>query len=263
MLINGKYTHHYTVTAADMNSDYRLTPGAVLLYVQDCWARFMAVHHLAAFDIVKQGKIWVISEFHVCFMSVETFWSDELEVSVWNSECSTARLYSDFCIRNAEKDVVLAKGYACWNVLDSDTKRIERINLLPGLPALVLEMTLGSHRWVRDNRSGERIESVQHVVNRLDLDFNGHVNNRSYLNIAMMTAPDDFLRTHAPESLHLQWLHETFMGDTIRCDLHRIEDSSGEYLHCLYSGGTSVATIRSVWSPRTNCREVAESVGRK
>ena len=47
------YTHRYSLTAADMDTRYRMTPNAVLLYYQDCWARYMACLHLAAFDVVK------------------------------------------------------------------------------------------------------------------------------------------------------------------------------------------------------------------
>ena len=37
-----RYTHRYSITAADMDTRYRMTPSAVLLYFQDCWARYMA-----------------------------------------------------------------------------------------------------------------------------------------------------------------------------------------------------------------------------
>ena len=38
-----QYTHRYSLTAADMDTRYRMTPNAVLLYYQDCWARYMAL----------------------------------------------------------------------------------------------------------------------------------------------------------------------------------------------------------------------------
>ncbi len=38
-----QYTHRYSLTAADMDTRYRMTPNAVLLYYQDCWARYMGV----------------------------------------------------------------------------------------------------------------------------------------------------------------------------------------------------------------------------
>jgi acyl-CoA thioesterase FadM len=91
-----QYTHRYSLTAADMDTRYRMTPNAVLLYYQDCWARYMACLHLAAFDIVKQNRIWVITEFNAWFEEQTAFWSDDIDVSVWNSEVSALRLYAEF-----------------------------------------------------------------------------------------------------------------------------------------------------------------------
>lgn len=56
-----QYTHRYSLTAADMDTRYRMTPNAVLLYYQDCWARYMSCLHLAAFDVIKENRIWVMS----------------------------------------------------------------------------------------------------------------------------------------------------------------------------------------------------------
>lgn len=91
-----QYTHRYSLTAADMDTRYRMTPNAVLLYYQDCWARYMSCLHLAAFDVIKENRIWVITEFNAWFEDQTAFWSDDIEVTVWNSEISALRLYAEF-----------------------------------------------------------------------------------------------------------------------------------------------------------------------
>ena len=259
-----RYSHHYSITAADMNKDYRLTPSAVLLYYQDCWARFMSVHHLAAFDIVKQGMMWVITEFNVELTTADAFWSEELNVTVWNSELTPFRLYSEFVITTAENRTEVAKGYACWNLLNTVTKRLGRTDLLEGQPEIDSQLTIGEHKKSKIDEEGEIIQTVNHKVNHLDLDFNGHTNNRSYLSIAMLTAPDEFLLSHALRQMHIKWMHETFLGDTIRCELRRIDDSSTEFLHILYNGANQpVATITSQWQPISDRTEISEIVERK
>ena len=62
MISNGKYRHTYTSTASDITPLYRLTPNALLMYFQDSFARLMTIHNVAAFDIVKQRRMWVITE---------------------------------------------------------------------------------------------------------------------------------------------------------------------------------------------------------
>ena len=51
-----RYRHRYTVTATDMDAEYLLTPNAMLMYSQDCFARMMTTCGVAAFDVVKSGK---------------------------------------------------------------------------------------------------------------------------------------------------------------------------------------------------------------
>ncbi|MBQ4395459.1 MAG: hypothetical protein II825_09235 [Paludibacteraceae bacterium] len=62
-----QYAHRYSLTAADMDTRYRMTPNAVLLYYQDCWARYMSCLHLAAFDVIKHNLLWIITEFNAFF----------------------------------------------------------------------------------------------------------------------------------------------------------------------------------------------------
>lgn len=90
-----KYIQQFTVTANDMNNQYRLTPHAVLLYFQDCFARYMSHKHLAAFDLVKQHQMWIITEFRAELSTADVFWADDLEVTLWASEISTLRMYTD------------------------------------------------------------------------------------------------------------------------------------------------------------------------
>ena len=41
---------------------------------------------MAAFDLVHQNKLWVISEFSAHWKPDEAYWSQEIEVTVWNGE---------------------------------------------------------------------------------------------------------------------------------------------------------------------------------
>ena len=64
-MLEGKYRHTYTSTASDITPLYKLTPNALLMYFQDSFARLMTIHNFAAFDIVKQHRMWVITEVHI------------------------------------------------------------------------------------------------------------------------------------------------------------------------------------------------------
>ncbi len=98
MITNGKYRHTYTSTASDITPLYRLTPNAMLMYFQDSFARLMTIHGVAAFDIVKQRRMWVITEVQMDVQPTVTYWSEDFTVEIWVSELTSLRIYCDFRI---------------------------------------------------------------------------------------------------------------------------------------------------------------------
>ena len=255
-----QYTHHYSITAADMDTRYRMTPSAVLLYYQDCWARYMSCLHLAAFDIVKRNLLWVITEFDAWFEPHTALWSDDILVTVWNSEISPLRLYAEFRIHRSDGTEV-AHGYGCWTLLDTEVHRLApNTPLAPELP--ILPEHTEPHRRMRFAPEGTLLMQHEHRVNPINLDFNGHVNNRTYLSIAMQSADETFLDEHAIRCLTILWQKETFLDDTLLCRLHLLpnEQSDGlyKYLHTLTrSDGQTAAQVYSEWVPRTLATDIS------
>lgn len=256
-----KYSHTYSITAADMDNLYRMTPSAALLYYQDAWARMMSCMSLASFDMAKRNLLWIISEFNVEFTDTNVFWSDDITVETWNSEISSVRLYSDFIFRKTSSGAAVAHGFACWHLLDANTHRLANLAVVQEQIAILPEMTMPTHRKMRFPEGETLIRQITHAVNLINLDFNGHVNNRTYLNIAMQTATEEFLQQNRVQQLSIHWLHETFLGDEIICSLWKTTDA---YLHTLTKAdGCVVAQIYSHWVAEPNPAHVADEVERK
>ncbi|MBQ6746557.1 MAG: hypothetical protein IJR07_05885 [Bacteroidaceae bacterium] len=88
-----------------------------------------------------------------------------------------------------------------------------------------------SHKKVRFPKMQSSDMQVEHRVTRLDLDFNFHVSNRSYVSIALLTMPDEVLASQTLSSITVHWLHETYLDETLLCSMSRTDD--GCYLHTL------------------------------
>lgn len=56
-----KFRIKYKVIASDMDVVYRMTPNAMLMYFQDCFANYLSGKCLAAFDIADKNLIWMIT----------------------------------------------------------------------------------------------------------------------------------------------------------------------------------------------------------
>ena len=61
--IGEEYTQDYRITCNDMDSEYRMTPQAILNMSQDTIAAYLTTRHIAAFDLQKEGFTWVLSEY--------------------------------------------------------------------------------------------------------------------------------------------------------------------------------------------------------
>ena len=274
MYTEGKYRHTYTSTASDITPLYRLTPNAMLMYFQDSFARLMTIHNVAAFDIVKQRRMWVITEVQMDVKPTVTYWSEDFTVEIWVSELTSLRIYCDFRIIRSKDatrlqeqgdgnrgEQLIASGTSQWNILNLDTKRLETTDFLADKVTVVPELMTGSHKKVRFPKSESSDMQTVHRATRLDLDFNFHVSNRSYVSIALLTMPDEVLASQIPVSLTVHWLRETYLDDLLTCSMSRTTD--GDYLHTLTNGeGATVCELMSRWERERETADVSEVLNR-
>lgn len=261
MITEGKYRHTYTSTASDITPLYKLTPNALLMYFQDSFARLMTIHGLAAFDIVKQRRMWVITEVQIDVQPTVTYWSEDFTVELWVSELTSLRIYCDFRIVRKDNEKLIASGTSQWNILNLDTKRLEPTDFLADKLTVVPELMMASHKKVRFPKPQSVEMQMDHRATRLDLDFNFHVSNRSYVSIALLTMPDEVLASQILSSLTVHWLHETYLDDTLSCRMSCTDD--GSYLHTLTnSEGVVVCELMSKWQPQPQTADVSEVLNR-
>ena len=262
MISNGKYRHTYTSTASDITPQYRLTPNALLMYFQDSFARLMTIHDVAAFDIIKQRHMWVITEVHMDIQPTVTFWSEDFTVELWVSELTSLRIYCDFRIIRRDNEQLIASGTSQWNILNLDTKRLETTDFLADKLVVVPELMTVSHKKVRFPKTQSFDMQMEHRATRLDLDFNFHVSNRSYVSIALLTMPEEVLASQTLSSLTVHWLRETYLDETLICRMSRTDD--GCYLHTLTNAEGAVAcALMSRWLPQTETPDVSEVLDRE
>ena len=261
MITKGKYRHTYTATASDITPLYRLTLNAMLMYFQDSFARLMTINDVAAFDIVKQQRMWVITEVQMDILPTVTYWSEDFTVELWVSELTPLRIYCDFRIVRDDNGQLIASGTSQWNILNLNTKRLEATEFLTGKLTVVPEMMTATHKKVRFPKPQAFDMQTEHRATRLDLDFNFHVSNRCYVSIALLTMPDEVLASQASASLTVHWLHETYLDEALTCRMSRIGE--GSYLHTLTNAeGVVVCELMSRWQPQPETPDVSEVLNR-
>lgn len=257
-----RFSRRYVITAADIDTDYRITINSVLCYFQDCFALYLAKHRLAAFDLADRDIMWVISDFNIEMSGDRPLWSEHIEVEVWISEVTPLRLYVDFILRDY-RGRVFASGNSCWNTVIRSTKRITPCDTFASSMPVCGEFALGAHHRQEFPQPAELVTQVVHRINISDLDFNGHVGNRSYLAIASQTAPQQYVASHVLRFVGVKFMKESFLHDEIVCELHRCGDEAGKFIHMIKRGDGNVACrIYSEWGPNTDNRKISECLER-
>lgn len=240
-----KYSHKYNVILDNMDlSEYRLRPISAIMYLQDTFARFCATKKMAAYDLFPKKLYWIVSEFNIEFADNLPFWSEEIQTEIWISELTKLKIYTDFNLYY--KDKVFAKGNGCWFVLDQDTKRPCKTDIVSEKFDVYNELTLGEHKKFTLHNIQEKVSEIVHKNNLSDIDFNNHVNNKSYINIAEATATDEFKKTNTLKTLNIKFNRETFLNDELVCSTYRT-DIENNYVHKITKGYESVCDIQTSW----------------
>lgn len=246
-----QYTKTYNVILDNMDLfEYRLRPISAIMYLQDAFARYTATKKMAAYDLFATNQIWIVTEFNIDFVEELPFWSEEIEVNIWISEITKLKVYTDYELKYKNK--TFAKGNALWFVIDKETKRPAKTDVVSQRFKVCSELVLGEHNKFILPQATEVYTKIEHKNNLSDIDFNKHVNNKSYINLAEMTAPDEFRKTRVLKNLHIRFNKETFLDDILTCTTNRTE-LPDTYTHIIEKDGVSVCDIVSVWNER-NCK---------
>ena len=240
-----KYIKTYNVILDNMDLNrYRLRPIASIMYLQDAFARYTATKKMAAYDLFATRQYWIVAEFNIDFINDLPFWSEEIEVSIWISEITKLKVYTDYELKYKGK--VFAKGNALWFVIDKDTKRPSKTDVVSERFEICEEFTLGEHKKFILPKSTKVYTKIEHQNNLSDIDFNKHVNNKSYINLADMTVPDEFRKAKTLKNLHIRFNRETFLNDTLTCTTN-LTDIPDTYTHIIEKDGVSVCDITTSW----------------
>ena len=243
-----KYRKKYNVILDNMDLQaYRLRPVSAIMYVQDSFARFMATKEMAAYDLFPKNIYWVVGEFNIDFTNNSPFWSEEIEVEIWISELSKLKIYSDFNIYyNGE---IFAKGNACWFLIDAEKKRPVAVSIFSNKFDVCNELVLGEHHKFSFPHIAEKTCEIMHTTNLSDIDFNCHVNNKSYINLVEMTESNDFKQNNVIKQLKVRFNRETFLGDILRCSTYKT-DNEKFIAYKIEKDEENVCDITVLWEDR-------------
>lgn len=234
----------HRVASYECGRDLKLRPSAFLHLCQEVSEMHADLNGLGYDWGMQQGLIWVEVQGDFEFLR-RPQWKENVSLRTNTGKASPlqARRFVEMCGEGGE---VLARADLMWVLIDVQKRRptpFRKAGLeLPEPPAALCSPI--------DKESLAASAAAEPKVCKLtaterDIDFNGHINNASYLIWALDTLPAKLRPEGEPRRLRISFRHETMAG-TILEIVHR---RAGNATHHDISGdGVLRVGIDMIWS---------------
>ncbi len=243
-----RFLHIYPITLADIDADNSLSAGAVLCFFQDAIARFLSLAHVSALDLMKEGRTWVILEFHASFAEDMPSWPGIVQTEVYLSEIGKLKAYVDFLFRDS-RGRIIARGTSKWVMMDVNERKPVPCSDVKRFVEQYDERNYKKHErfpFLSFDSTTEDFHTTQHVVNRLDTDFNGHMSNRGFVHLALSSINPAMIHGRCISEMHVRFIKECLEGEVIDCS-SKVEEGGTIALFLSNAHGELVCQCLTVW----------------
>lgn len=236
----------YEIRSYDTNCNGKLSLNSLFSYLQDIAGLHATILHFGKDDLDKDNNFWALSRI-ICKMKKVPEWNEKILIKTWPKGVSGI-----FAIRNfqicREDGQLIGEASSSWIVVDAETRKPVRPGeLLSGYdkesPVKKFDCPQAGKLPVQtDTAYKSKSEKVQYS----DLDINMHVNNANYLKWVVNSYPLDFVLTHYPVEVEINYLSEVIPGDEY---IVSAEEISNSFYHSIVKeNGKKVACrVRIDW----------------
>ncbi len=240
---NEKLVRKYSVALDDIQLDYRLSISAALGFFQDTAASFFSDRNLAAFDVKKQGVLWVMSDQIIRVVGDFPMWKDEITVEVTLSEITPVRFIYDFKLYDRD-NACFADGFGTWNpVVIADGKPCSVDHVCEVAYESADGSPMASHKRIRIPLSGNVVRKESVLLGLGDMDFNRHISNRCYISHALEISPISLDSGFEVQEIEAKFLRQTYPGDTLTIEIHAAEEENAILVTETNSAGDEVCRM--------------------
>lgn len=207
------YAFETRVSYDDIDADLSLSVKGVLNMLQEAAIIHADKIGYSMRNVHETGVAWILVQWRVRLLS-KAYWDQNVTVRTWPRTMERAKSERDFEIVSEDGNVV-AIGESVWVLVSTTTGRIVRIT-----PEIASAYDLTERRVFSDVflEPDEEVGTEKYcgTVMKRDIDTNGHVNNRVYLEYACEALPDDFDMATVKE-VYIHYRRQLLSGQRFRC----------------------------------------------
>ena len=230
----------HSVTSYECGADHLLKPASFMHFCQEVAETHASGNNLGYEWSISNGMIWVEVQGDFEFVRRPS-WKELITLRSNTGKASP--LQARRFVEMSDKDGnVIARADLMWVLIDVNSRR--PIPLKRAMAQMPDECPALISAPMDVAKEYERTETVEMVAPRRDVDFNGHINNGSYLIWALETLPEGMEPGPAPRRFRINFKRETFAGAAISIE-HRVAGKQTQ--HSIISEGELRAEIVIDW----------------
>ena len=200
------------------------------------------------YDSLKSNNLfWVLSRM---YFQVEKYpaWQDQITLSTWSAGTDGMYAYREYLVEN-DRGEILLRASSAWLMLDMETRNIFRMSdYRLTFPKMTEPNACRNPKRINPDAHSEKLNFYPVLFS--ELDINQHFNSVKYVERVLDDFGIEFLNTHEPAELEVNYLKEGQVGDSIA--VTRTQLSENEHLNCLVreSDGADLCMMRIGWRER-------------
>ncbi|MBQ7857452.1 MAG: hypothetical protein IJ351_02305 [Oscillospiraceae bacterium] len=200
-----------TVTPGDVDRYDRLTPAAMLLYIQSISGDHSSAMSLTYEALAEQGIFWAVIRNRVRIQRMPVS-HEQITLETWPMP-TTRVAYPRCTVAYDAEGKELFRSVCLWVLMDLKNRTM----LLPGKSGVNVEGFLrGDELETPGSLMPKQLENtLQRSVVYSDLDKNGHMNNTRYLTWVEDLLPSAYHQGHQVKEITLCYINEAREGQAL------------------------------------------------
>jgi len=211
---DGKYTKSCFVTTYDADKNRELKLSAFMRYAQETGEEQLRPVGLGYEELYNKGVIFVMTRCAI-WVHKPILLAEPFAITTWHRGSRGVQLFREYRAID-ENGNVLIEAATSWVMLAPDTHKILRANAIDiPVPAVAEEGKAAALIMGKEQVPADMDFAGERPVQYSDLDYNNHLNNAVYLDIARDFCPVDMDKVPL-QSVRIHYIKENREGHVLK-----------------------------------------------
>lgn len=215
----------FEISFRDVGKSNKLTNKALLGFLEDVAGNHSTIAGYGLNDIEKTGVTWVLLNWKVKIFN-NPLYGETISIKTWARDTTKFYTYRDFEVYNKNSELI-AIATSKWTLLDAKTMSLIKIS-----DEVIAPYQIETKKVFCEEPEPNKImipnevSSISnYIVQRKDIDINGHVHNVTYMDIAYEVLPEEVYKTIDCNSFEIMYKKETKLGETVKCFYSKLDNT--------------------------------------